>query len=119
MSAIVDRILSNGFATQATADNATATATASAQGLLRNLLLGVSLAYNGSVTAEKTCTISYTDPTGAAQSFVVSRNFTNGGVVYAFPAPITCKAGTAATAALQASGTGGIVGTVVLFYTTI
>lgn len=120
MATLAERVLGNGRHIQATADNATATATAPASASqVRNILFGVGVSYSGAVTASKTITVDYTDPQGTAQTFTLRRDFTYGGATITFPGPIVGKQGTAASAALEASGTGGVIGTIVLFYATI
>jgi hypothetical protein len=121
MTQIRDQLFLAGQVAQATADNATATATATPhtgdhghKGRLT--LLGFSADYTATVAAINTITIGYTDNDDAARTLVYSWDFTAGGVTMAFPGPIACKPGTVATAALTDSGTGGVSGSVKLHY---
>lgn len=105
------------------ADNATATATATAHSLAANasegqlILTGFSADYSAAVSAIKTITVTYTPPGAAATvDYVLRWDFSLGPAVIPLPGPITCARGTNATAALEASGTGGTTGKIHLFY---
>ena len=104
------------------ADNATATATATphtsgdgATGAL--FLLGISADFSAAVSAIKAITVTYTPPGAAATvDYVLRWDFSLGPAVIPFPGVLSCARGTVATAALAASGTGGVTGTIHLFY---
>lgn len=116
-----NQILLAGDHADASADNATATATATptvtagAKGRL--ILLGVTAHFSAAVAAIKDITLTYTRPgAGSTNTITISWDFTAGAYTLAFPAPLTCDRGTAASAALAASGAGGTVGRVTLWY---
>ena len=105
------------------ADNATATATATphssgsalAEGQL--YLLGISADFSAAVSAIKAITVTYTPPGATvAITYVLRWDFSLGPAVIPFPGVLACARGTTATAALAASGTGGVTGTIHLFY---
>lgn len=105
------------------ADNATATATAtphtSGDGLAYGalFLLGFSADFSAAVSAIKTITVTYTPPGAAATvDYVLRWDFSLGPAVIPLPGVLTCARGTSATAALGASGTGGVTGKIHLFY---
>lgn len=115
-----DQVLLSGLAISSGAvDDATATATATpatAGGKEGQFtLFGFTAFYSATVSAFKSVTLDYTEPGGTARTIVYPWDFTAGGLVVGFPVPITCQRGTVATAALDASGTGGTSGTVVLY----
>lgn len=117
------QVLLAGDHADGSADNATATATATpavsvnggARGRL--ILLGVSAAYSAGLSAIRVITITYTRPGAAGTNTVtVAYDFTAGAFTLAFPAPLTTERGTVATASIPASGAGGNLGGVTLWY---
>lgn len=127
----VERAILNGRADAASADNADATVTlaatpnASQEGTtnipmaLQYSLLGVQASFSGAVAAVRTVVVNYTDPDGTARSITFRWDFTAGDFILPFPCPLVVRAGAQATATLAASGAGGNVGTVTLWYTLI
>lgn len=116
MATNAEKLITNGLAVDATpADNATATATLPATTTgLRYIVTGVDVSYSAAVALVRTITVTYTDPRGTAQTFTISRDFTYGGQ-YIPLGPLSTRQGTGVTVDLQASGTGGITGSVVLY----
>ena len=116
MPAINAQILLNGLVEKASADNAIATATAPAMTSQRNFALGVLASYDAAVALYKTITITYNTASGTTVTLVFDHDFTNGEFAFAFPVAVRGFENTLVSAALEASGTGGINGKVFLFY---
>lgn len=127
----IERAITNGRADSASADNATATLTLAAtpntsqEGTtnipmaLQYVLSGVGATFSGAVAAVRLIQVAYTDPDGTSRTLSFRWDFTNGDFLVTFPGPLTVQRGAAATATLAASGSGGNVGEVTLYYTLI
>lgn len=103
--------LLRGKATQsASADNAIATATAAAIANQAHLILGVEAHYDAAVSLFKTITVSYN-----GESIVHRWDFSNGPFIFNYPIALKGADGATVTAALEASGTGGTEGSVILY----
>lgn len=95
----------------AAADNTTATATVAAIDATTHLVLGVQAHYDAAVTAIKTITL-----TVGGVATVFRHDFTNGAFAYNFPVALSGNPDVAVTCALEASGTGGTDGQVIVWY---
>jgi hypothetical protein len=99
--------LLRGRVTQSTgANNATATATATAVGDQRHLILGVEAHYGAAVAAIKTVTVK----SGTATLQTFRWDFTNGPFFFSFPVALRGEVGAAVSVELEASGSGGVSG---------
>lgn len=121
MTDILEQVYYGGQVAQATADNAIATATATPhistlghQGRLT--LRGFSANFSINVAVVKTVTVTYTNNDDASVTLIFDWDHVLGAHYLQFPNAIACKPGTAATAALAASGAGGTNGRIKLFY---
>ncbi len=103
-------LLSGTFA-QDSDDNAISTAAAPAVQGQTLFITGVHAQYSAAVAAIKTITLSFN-----GQTLAFSHDFTNGEFVLNFPVALKSALGGAASAALAASGTGGISGKVIVYY---
>ncbi len=117
------QVLLAGDHADGSADNATATATATPATLVnggargRLILLGVSAAYSAGLSAIRVITVTYTRPGATVtNSVTIPYDFTSGAFLASFPAPLTTERGTVATASIPSSGAGGNVGGVTLWY---
>ena len=113
-STINAQVLLNGLVASGSADNAVATATAPAMTHQRNFAMGILASYDAAVALFKTITLTYKG--GATEVF--DHDFTNGEFSLTFPVAVRGDYNELVSAALAASGTGGITGKVWLFYFT-
>ena len=104
-------VLLNGDVREATADNGTATLTKAATLAQRTFVGGIEAHYSAAVAAIKSITLTRT-VAGASVSKVYLWDFAKGPFVHNFPLLVHGDYNTAVTVALEASGTGGVIGTV-------
>ena len=112
MMAVNTAALLRGQLTQsAAADDAIATATVAAIESTTHLVFGIQAQYTLAVTAIKTITL-----TVGGVATVFRHDFTNGAFAYNFPVALHGDPNVAVTCALEASGTGGTDGDVIVWH---
>ena len=108
-------ILLNGDVVEsAGADNATATAAKAATQATRHFIGGIEAHYSATVSAIKTITVTRT-VAGQSVTKTYKWDFAKGPFVHNFPLLIHGDYNTAVSVALDASGTGGILGQVAMW----
>lgn len=107
-------VLLNGDVVEVSADNAPATVTKAATQAQRYFVGGIEAHYSSTVAAIKTITL-----TRIVNKVPVSKtykwDFNKGPFVHNFPLLVHGDYNTDVTVALEASGTGGVIGTVALW----
>jgi hypothetical protein len=114
MSVLMAPLLRGKPTQSAAADNTTATATVTAIGEQKHLVLGVEAHYSAAVAAIKSVTIKHGTTTW--QTF--RWDFANGPFFFAFPVAFRGDTNEAVSAELQASGNGGVSGYVTIYTAT-
>ena len=104
-------VLLNGDVREVSADNATATLTKAATAGQRTFVGGIEAHYSATVSAIKTITMTRT-VNGAPVTKVYKWDFAKGPFVHNFPLLVHGDYNTAVTFDLEASGTGGTIGTI-------